>query len=349
MNLKELSTKLGLSQTTVSRALNGYPEVREETRLKVQQMADKYNYRPSSQARRLAMGRTMSIGHVLTVSGANEMVNPVFADFIAGAGEVYSKSGYDMVLSVVNDAEEETHYREIAAKKSVDGIIVHGPRSMDPRIDLLRSVGLPFAVHGRTPGSEADYTWLDVNNKRAFQRATDFLIDLGHHRIALLNGLSSLNFALRRRQGYMDALTSRGVEYDDSLVFFEEMTEHYGYRIASEQLEAENAPTAFLTSSILVAMGVRRAVQELGLVVGKDVSILTHDDDLSYMQNTGEVPMFTATRSSVRDAGRKLAELLIHNIENPSDVPSHVLWEAQLVVGASTGPAPLRAAQTDYA
>ena len=83
MKLKELARILGLSQTTVSRALNGYPEVSEATRARVAEAARRHNYRPNVRARALATGRAMTIGHVLPVSTRHEMVNPVFADFIA--------------------------------------------------------------------------------------------------------------------------------------------------------------------------------------------------------------------------------------------------------------------------
>ena len=101
MNLKELSRELGLSPTTVSRALNGYPEVSEATRRRVVEAAGRLNYRPNMRARSLATGRAMAIGHVIPLSSRHEMMNPIFADFIAGAGEIYARNGYDMLLSIV--------------------------------------------------------------------------------------------------------------------------------------------------------------------------------------------------------------------------------------------------------
>ena len=148
MNLKELSQILGLSQTTVSRALNGYPEVSEATRAKVREAAVKHGYSPNTRAKRLATGKAMSIAHVIPLSSRHEIVNPIFSDFIAGAGETYSRNGYDMLLSVVGDDEEEQVYHKLAASGSVDGVIVHGPRVQDPRVPLLQSLGLPFVVHG---------------------------------------------------------------------------------------------------------------------------------------------------------------------------------------------------------
>ncbi|MGG7645753.1 LacI family DNA-binding transcriptional regulator [Rhodovulum sp. YNF3179] len=340
MNLKALSEKLGLSPTTVSRALNGYPEVSDATRRRVLDAARRYHYRPNTRAKSLATGRTMSIGHVIPLSTKHEMVNPIFADFIAGAGETYSRAGYDMSLSVVRDEDEARVYRELAQNRSVDGIIVHGPRVDDPRIGLLQELGLPFVVHGRASETGAGYSWLDVNNRRAFARATRFLLDLGHRRIGLVNGIETMSFAHRRRLGHEDALSAAGIGPDPALMRAGEMTEPYGHAAAREMLELDRPPTAFLTSSFLAAMGVRRALEDRGLKPGRDVSILTHDDVLSYLANEGDVPLYTAVRSSVRAAGRRCAEMLLDIVTDPDHAPIQEIWEAELVLGQSTGPAP---------
>ncbi len=340
MNLKQLSDLLGLSQTTVSRALNGYPEVAEATRLRVETAARVHGYIPNTRARSLATGRAMSIGHVIPISTKHEMVNPIFADFIAGAGEHYARAGYDMHLIVVPDAEEARTYRALAARRNVDGVIVHAPRVHDPRLPLLREIGLPFVVHGRDSGETAPYSWLDVNNRRAFARATGFLLDLGHRRIALINGLEYMDFALRRRDGFLRALADRGIAADPALMRADEMTEPNGYDAARAMLAAPDPPTAFVVSSIISAMGVRRAIQERGLRMGADVSVIAHDDELSYFRNAdgAGIPIFTATRSSVRQAGRQAAEMLLSIIEKPEPDPLTRLFEAELTLGRSTGP-----------
>ena len=340
MNLKELSQNLGLSQTTVSRALNGYPEVSPATRRRVEEAAKTFNYSPSTRAKGLATGQALAIGHVIPLSSKHEMVNPIFGDFIAGAGETYSRHGYEMILSIVDDAEERRIYEGLRSRRAVDGVIVHGPRMNDPRITLLEDLGLPFAVHGRASGHGRSYTWLDVNNRRAFERATDFLFDLGHRRIALINGLELMDFAHRRRDGYTASLQSHDILPDPALMRSGEMTEVFGYHSTRDMLAMEPAPTAILCSSLISALGVRRAIEENGLVMGRDVSVITHDDALSYLQNGGDVPIFTATRSSVRDAGRALAQMLLSAIAEPSLPPQTQLLEAELMVGSSTGPAP---------
>jgi LacI family transcriptional regulator len=342
MNLKELAQKLGLSPTTVSRALNGYPEVNEATRERVVAAAKRHSYRANTRAIRLATGRAMAVGHVIPIATRHEIVNPVFADFIAGAGETYSRAGYDMVLSVVPDEDEERTYRELKSRGTVDGIIVHAPRLSDPRIPLLHGIGFPFVVHGRATGTALPYSWLDVNNRRAFQRATQFLLDLGHRRIGLVNGLEFMDFAVRRRAGYLDALATRGIAPAPELMTSDEMTETSGFRAASRMLALADAPTAFVVSSMISALGVRRATDDRGLKLGRDVSIIIHDDELSYMRNGDEVPIYTATRSSVREAGRQTAEMLLEIIAHPEMPPQQRLLEAELIIGQSTGPVPHR-------
>ncbi|MFK7876166.1 MAG: LacI family DNA-binding transcriptional regulator [Paracoccaceae bacterium] len=340
MNLKELSQKLGLSQTTVSRALNGYPEVSERTRLRVQRAADQHSYSPNTRAKGLATGQSMMVGHVFPPSHQHEMVNPVFGDFVAGASQALAGVGYGMMFTRVRAEAEESDYKKLQSTGAVDGVVLHAPSVADPRVPLLRKLGLPFVVHGRASGIETPYSWVDVNNKRAFMRATEFLIQLGHRRIALLNGLEHLDFATRRRTGYLDALAQAGIAADHAMITSHKMTESYGYEVMHQLLKGPQPPTAVLVSSLISALGVRRAIEELGLVMGRDVSVITHDDELSYLPNGGDVPIFTATRSSVRRAGEAVAEFLIAQISDASGAPPTRLLEAELILGRSTGPAP---------
>ncbi|MBP9951351.1 MAG: substrate-binding domain-containing protein [Cypionkella sp.] len=342
MNLKELAEKLGLSPTTVSRALNGYPEVNKITREKIVAAARRYHYIPNTRAISLATGRAMAVGHVIPIASRHEIVNPIFADFIAGAGETYSRAGYDMVLSIVPDNDESRNYRELKSRGTVDGVIVHSPIQNDPRITLLRELALPFVVHGRATGAKLPYSWVDVNNRRAFARATSFLLDLGHRRIALANGLEFMDFAIRRRKGYCESLAARGIEADSALMASAEMTEGNGYRIADVILDQPDPPTAFLVSSMIMAIGVRRAIERRGLVIGRDISVIIHDDELGYIRNGEDVPIFTATRSSVREAGRLAAAMLLETIADPNSAPKTMLLEAELIIGQSTGPVPPR-------
>ncbi|MFZ2103743.1 MAG: LacI family DNA-binding transcriptional regulator [Oricola sp.] len=336
MNLKELSEKLGLSQTTVSRALNGYPEVSEETRRRVAEFARKMNYQPNSNARRLATGKSHTIGHVVPLS-EHDMINPHFTDFIAGASEVYNKRGYDMLISVVNADAEEHVYANLARNRRVDGVIVHGPKVEDERARILNKLKLPFVIHGRTHDPEDSYCWVDVNNRRAFNKATKYLLELGHRRIGLINGHAFMTFAANRREGMETALREFGVEPDPAIIFSGEMIEPNGHKAMMQFLSSPNPPTAVLCASILNAMGALRAMQELGVTVGRDLSLIAFDDCLSFLPSTGDHPTMTVMRSSIRLAGKHCADMLIDQIENKPGRRS-LLLEAEFVIGASTGP-----------
>jgi LacI family transcriptional regulator len=342
MNLKELARELGLSQTTVSRALNGYPEVAEATRRRVAEAAERLNYRPNTRARSLATGRSMAIGHVIPLSTQNEIMNPIFADFIAGAGETYFRSGYDMVLTVVNDSDEARVYRELATKGAVDGLIVHAPRTGDPRIALLNEIGLPFVVHGR---ASAGRRRLQLGRRQQPPRlpARD-RVPAGPRPPPHRARQRGRGDGLRRppARGLPARAAQPGRRGRRALMASDEMTENYGYRAARRMTAEPDAPTAFIAASIIIALGVRRAIEEMGLRMGRDVSIVTFDDELAYLRNGTDIPIFTSLRASVREMGRLAAQMVLDQIGDRTLTPRQVLIEADLMVGQSTGPAPVR-------
>ncbi|MBZ0230178.1 MAG: LacI family transcriptional regulator, partial [Bauldia sp.] len=126
MKLKELASRLGLSQTTVSRALNGYPEVGAATRQRVLEAARRFDYRPNVSARRLATGRAGSIGAVLPTN-RNLLVDPHYVEFLAGLGERLAEDEIDIVLTPAKGDDEVAAYRRLAAGTRVDAVILSSP------------------------------------------------------------------------------------------------------------------------------------------------------------------------------------------------------------------------------
>ena len=179
-----------------------------------------------------------------------------------------------------------------------------------------------------------------MDNHNSFLRATNLLLDLGHTTIALVNGDPSANFAHRRRLGFLQALADRRVDAHENLMLHGEMTLGFGYQAARTLLGQSHRPTAILASSTMLALGIERAIVESGLTLGRDVSVVTFDDKLSYADNGGDNPYFTAVGSSVREAGQKVAQCLLDRINAPDAPHQHTLLESQLVIGRSTGPAP---------
>lgn len=339
-NLKQLASHLGLSQTTVSRALNGFPEVNEKTRTRVVAAARQYRYRPSQSATSLATGKARVIGHVVQVSHYR-MINPHFSDFLSGASDGYSAADYDLMIRTASPGEEEDIYRDFTNRNRVDGVVVHGPKVDEPRITLLNEIGLPFVVHGRSDNAQQPYSWFDVNNRHALKTLTDHVLKLGHERIGFANGLEKMNFARRRRLGYEEALAEHGIDPDPTLVTNADMTEPYGYQATLQMLDMEKAPTAIIYSSILSAMGGIRALHEKNLRPGVDISMATYDDRLSFLESGEDPappPYFTSARSSLYNAGRLTSQMLLDQISGRTSGPVHQLWSTDFVVGRTTSP-----------
>jgi len=335
MNLKQLSDILGLSQTTVSRALNGFPEVSPKTRKRVQDAAQEHGYAPSQAARGLATGKVNAIGHIIPL-GSHQMINPHFADFMAGAGHAYAEHGTDIVMRICKPEDELDVYKTMIKSHRVDGFVLQGPHVSDPRIALLQSLKAPFVVHGRSSNADEPYSFLDVDNLGAFQRATQFLLNSGHRDIALLNGLETMDFAFQRRKGFESAMSEAKVSFRPELLFSADMTESYGYDVTLQILALDATPTAILSASKLVALGAMRAIAERGLTPGKEISVITFDDDFGFLGTHSSVPQITCLRSSLYEAGNQVARMAIAAGDPDAEIKTVVL-EPELVVGRSTG------------
>lgn len=338
MKLKDLADRLGLSQTTVSRALNGYPEVSDATRRRVIEAARRYNYRPNLSARRLATGRAWAIGAVLPTS-PNRLVDPHYVEFLAGIGDRLAQDEIDIVLSPARGNDEMDGYRRIAMGTRVDAVILSGPLVDDERIALLDKLKLPFVLHGRTQ-SETPFAWLDIDNEGGFRDATKYLIDLGHERIALINDDKRFTHAMHRERGYREALAGCGIAVDERLIGEGPMTDDVGYRVAERFLSLSPRPTAVLVSSMMLALGAFRAIRAAGLELGKDVSMIAHDDVFPFLDADRMVPAMSTTRSSIRSAGTRVAELVMELLDGRPTETIQELWPVELIVRGSTGPAP---------
>lgn len=341
MNLRALSELLQLSQTTVSRALNGFPEVSEETRARVRAAADMHGYRPSAAARRLATGQSGTLGLVFPRE-RNMLGDLIFTEFLGCCVEQAADLGYDITLAMARGAQtEEAVYRRAVRSARVDGMILSSPLLEDPRIALLRSLNMPFILHGRTR-AEMPYASLDIDNRGAFRTATRLLCDLGHRNIALINGDPAFNYAFDREGGYREALAAQDLPAPGELVCGTMMTERHGEEEASRMLAlpAGRRPTAFLCSSLAQAMGVSHAAARAGLVIGKDVSLIAHDDRIADLRAESFDTPLTTTQSSIGAAGKRVVELLIRMLREPDAPLPQEVWPVDLVVRASTGPAP---------
>jgi LacI family transcriptional regulator len=348
VNLKQLSQLLELSQTTISRALNGYPEVSEQTRLKVVEAARKHGYNPNSNARKLATGKAGSIGYVLPV-GKNVDLDPHFVEFLSGMGEHALSREVDLSLTPAPFERETEAYRRIAASRSVDGVYLSSMRNDEQRIALVRSLKIPFLAHGRALAPADGYACVDIDNEGAFHAATQLLLQLGHRRLAYINGDIDFTFAVHRLNGVKRALMEFGLPIESLQHHSAAMNEENGYRLAMtlfRDTDPAARPTAVLSASMFSTLGIVRAFNQLGLRMPDDVSIITHDDVFPFLKPESFSVPLTTTRSSIRAAGARICERLVDIIAGAETEPVQEIWPVELIVRGTTGPVPAERKRT---
>ena len=333
-DLRSLATELGLSQSTISRALRSHPGIPETTRQRVVAAAEAAGYRPNARARSLAIGRTEAIGLVFPLERL-QLPETNFVDVLAGISTVVTARNHSLLLSPFHD-DEAAVLRKLASSKAVDGVIITRPLVNDPRIALLNTLGLAYVVHGRSEVADP-YSFVDTDNDTCFERLTSLLLDYGHRHIVAVNGLAMFRYADARAVSFRRAYAARGLAPAPDAVEFVSMTEATGYETAMRRLTASDRPTAFICGSVFQARGVYRAVAECDLVVGKDISVVAHDDGVRGC-NPGEFsPPLTATATSIRHAGEALATILIDIIESKAAEPVRRILPFELILRDSVG------------
>ena len=308
MTIKDLAAELDLSITTISRALNGYADVGEKTRAKVEDAAQRLGYRPNRNAQRLVLQRTHNVAWV---QSDNELkyLDPHFAEVMAGVLASARDPNYDIVLTSHGAGRELATYDRYVRDNSVDGFIVDLARENDTRIDFLLESGRPFVVHGRDARA-SQYGWVDMDNYGNFYRFTRMLIANGHRRIAFINGDETFNYALYRHNAVRDAIADAGLPEDTVTT---QNSAHpmgdAGFRLTQHAL-SDRKVTAIMYSSILLLMEGYEALAGAGLRDGRPIAIATMDDELRHIDPTRLAARVTFARSSLKAAGFALvAEL----------------------------------------
>src|SRR5919202_5061813 len=340
--IDDVARQAGVSKATVSAVINDTGGVKQSTRDRVVAAIELLNYRPTRQAGRAGARRDKSIALLV-----KEIDNPYYADVIAGARAHAGESGYTLlVVSSEGEYDAERRAVELLRGKDVDGLII--TPVLDEHADLshffeLKRRNFPFVLLEEGRGVRASL--VDVDNRDASRRAVEHLIALGHTRIAHFAGPSYSMHSLERVDGVHRAYSPSHLVFtsDDIVPAGAHLAD--GYRAALEYFRARGPrarPTAVTCYNDLVAVGVCRALAELGLRVPDDVSVVGYDDVplLEYLPvglTTVRVPKFKM--------GELAARMLIRHIESKAGVPPQkVFLDAELVVRASTRA--LDAAQT---
>ena len=334
VTLKDLAAELGLSITTVSRALAGYSDVADSTRRRVLEAAEEMGYVPDVTARRLQKGRTDTIGFVIPTSGPR-FSDPFFSELLAGIGNEAARHNFDLLVSTrpPGTTEEQAAYRRMVEGRLVDGLLVVRTRVRDWRIDYLSRIAYPFVVFGRSD-LEVDFPFVDEDGFHGFRLVVEHLVELGHQRIAYISAPEDLMFGVLRSKGLKTTLEQQTVSLPPEYCIVGNLTQQSGFQAMNQLLDLPLPPTAVAASNDLMALGAISAAQKRGLVVGQDIAI-TGFDDIPLAEHSH--PSLTTVRQPVYDIGRQICQMLIHMILGEELPARHVLLQPELIVRESSG------------
>jgi LacI family transcriptional regulator len=334
MSIQSLADSLGISISTVSRALNGYSDVSAHTRQRVFDAAKAMNYTPHPVAHRLATGKTGAIAIVNSARKASAVDGSAAALHTGVAQALREHNYFALSLTLPTDEQEMPELERLLAGRLVDGIVLTRTRTFDPRVQLLQERKIPFVTHGRTVDN-APHAWVDTDNVGAFEQATQALIERGHRRIAFINGLAHMTFASLREQGFRKALQDAGLQPERCPVHYTELTSIAGHHVAQQLLALPERPSAFLCATDALALGVMAAVREAGLKVGPDVSVMGYGNT-----EAGQFaqPPLASIDHAIVDNGRHIAQLLLRAMAGETPTDLQILETPNLLLRASVAP-----------
>jgi LacI family transcriptional regulator len=327
--IREVAERAGVSVSTVSRVLNEYPYVSEETRRRVLETMEELEYRPDVAARSMRTGTSRAVGLVFS-----DISNPLFSAMTKGADSVLHPKSYSLILAnSANDPEHEAELMSALRQRRVDGLIAAVADERAPSLAArLAAFPATVLVDRRVTGSSADSVCSD--HAAGMAQALEHLAELGHRRVALVAGSQGQLGSRARVVAFRKHAGRLGLAQDPRLVRTGELSRETGYLAARELLALDEPPTALIAGNNQLTVGVIRALRDLGLRMPDAVSLVACDDvDLTRLHDP---PIDVIDRDAL-ELGSTAAVLLLRRLENPDASPHRELLPTSFVRRASTG------------
>ncbi|HEY9012956.1 MAG TPA: LacI family DNA-binding transcriptional regulator [Devosia sp.] len=335
--IRRLAEHLDISIGTVSRALNGRPDVNEETRRRVLDAAAELGYVPNQSGRSLRQGSTSSVGFMIeSGSGIAGNSDNFFFGVFDGVQNVLGRHHLDLVvLPCSTDEDPAAYLQRMVTRRIVDALIISATHRKDHRIELLNKARIPFIALGRS-GTQGPHPWLDLDFEGVANRSVDRLVAKGHRRIAVGAPSNDINLSFVYIDGYKAALERHGIEFDPRLVLRVASSELGGYQLAHDILAMDERPTAVVLVYELLALGLYRGLNEAGVMPGRDIAVIGFRESLVAKFLS---PALTCFKLSLRDLGIALGESLLASMPAYAEIyPQGTVrrvWPMELVPGES--------------
>lgn len=331
VTIKDVARASGVSYATVSRVLSGYEFVKDSTRDRVMEAVERLGYVANPQARSLVSGRSQIIGLLVP-----NLDTGYVATITQGIDEELARVNYDVMLYTTHrHPGKESFFVSTIANGLTEGLLLIAPMFPTSYLDTLREQNFPYVLIDQADATENSSVVEATNWQGAFE-ATRYLNQLGHTRIAFIQGSLEVRSAVDRFRGYQAALVDCNIPFREELVLKGDYQQQTGYENAKKLLQSvDPPPTAIFASNDLSAFGAMAAVRESGLHIPDDISVIGFDD---IPQASFVYPKLTTVRQPLEEMGRVAVKMLLEQIEDQSRPPQRILMATQLIIRDSCGP-----------
>ncbi|MEV1286399.1 LacI family DNA-binding transcriptional regulator [Micromonospora sp. NPDC049679] len=334
--LDAVAARAGVGRGTVSRVVNGSPQVSPEARAAVQAAIAELGYVPNRAARALVTQRTDSVALVVSESEERVFGEPFFAGIVRGISSGLLDTPMQLWLAMAQSPAERERVEHHLTNQHVDGVLLLSLHDADPLPTLLEERGLPTVLGGRParmlePGAQPAY-FVDVDNAGGAREAVEYLFARGRRRIATIAGPQDMGAGLARLTGYREALRQRGGVVSEELIAYGDFSEGSGAAGMRRLLEVCPELDAVFVASDLMACGALRALREAGRRVPEDVAVVGFEDAAIAKQAD---PPLTTVHQPVEEMGRQMARLLVSRIRREELAAPYVLLDTHMVPRAS--------------
>ena len=333
---QDVANLAGVSRTTVSLVLNNVEgaNISPATRQRVLDAADQLGYVPNATAQALVTQRAQAIGLIMTRSPDHIASDNFLPQILGGLLNVIKKENFRLLIEIVEDGEHDRAYIELAQAKHIDGMIILTPRATDVGLKKLGEMNIPAVLFGYLP--ECTLPSVHVDDRKAAETATQYLIGLGHREIAcILNAPHIYNTGRDRALGYRDALKKANIPFRESLVRYADFDPSSGYEAMQSLLDAGEKFSAVFVASDNVAMGAKSALQKANLAVPEDISMLGFDN-IPWAAYAS--PPLTTIKVPAQKMASEACSLLLDLIKGEKPEQQDVVLDAELIVRQSCQP-----------
>lgn len=337
ISIKDVANEVGVSITTVSRALNGYSDVSEKTREKIQEAVERLNYAPDINARSLG-GKADTTIALLTSELREKDENGFVYGLIKGLFEQCSEQGCEFMLLATDKAKQEKlSFLQLCKKKNLSGVVVTGLRKDDLYyMEILKSE-IPCALIDMKVSGKKKCN-ITIDNVSAAKEAVKYLIQLGHREIGMINGQKLADVSGERYSGYVSALLEEKIPLKLDYTIYCDFIEDTAYEKTKELLNRYPQITALFCASDMMAIGAIRAAEDMGMQVPEDLSVLGFDDiPIAQYVYKGVSTVRQCPSMMGREGGRVVWRMI-----QGERVEEEVVLPHELLIRSTTGKAPVK-------